>query len=166
MLGAFAYLVADSAVEYGEVSDCSPEDEVVGPFGGQFLGSAANHRDVLEPEAGDHVLDGYDFLGDGVDEGEIGRGVADGERYAGQTAPGADVEQTCLGHEAKEFCGDEAMGQVLNLYAFGVLPGDEIYLGVPFSEKLGVGGQAFPCFLGYFGKPPGEGGPWILFRVH
>lgn len=83
MLGAFAYLVTYSAVEYGEVSDCSPEDEVVGSFGGQFLGPASNYRDVLETEASDHVLDGYDFLGDGVDEGEVGRGVADCEWYAG-----------------------------------------------------------------------------------
>ena len=104
--------------------------------------------------------------GNEVDQGEVGRGVANGERYAGQTASGADVEQTCLGHEAKELCGDETMGKVLDLYAFGVLAGYEIYLGVPFSEKLGVGGQSFPRFLGYLGKPPRQGGPWVLFRVH
>lgn len=139
----------NKAYKFAKVHHCAAYDEVKAVF---FLDDIA--VDALHILEADGLGDGFGYahlLAYTVDEAELYLGEEYGERYAGESATCAEVEDAGAGAEVDDLGDAEGVEDVVEVEVVNVLAGDDIDFGVPVFVKGLKRGELF-TLLGRKGR--------------
>lgn len=102
---------------------------------------AVHEGDIVESDGLGHGRGHLDFFADTVYEMEAASGPQDGERYAGETAPGAEVEDCRAVGGRYKLAYRQRVEDMVDVEIVYILARDDIYLAVPVGIERAEGGQ-------------------------